>query len=126
MKKMQHAILIVEDEKMVREGLARALSDAFKTYQACNGSEAIRIIRDKSDIKVVVSDLKMPELDGIELLENIRTSNKKIDVIFVTAFYSVEAAVSAMKKGAFDYMTKPVNIEKLETSIQNAIAGKGI
>jgi DNA-binding NtrC family response regulator len=123
---MQHSILIVEDEKMVREGLARALSDTFKTYQASNGKEAMEILSSNSDIKVIVSDLKMPEVDGFELLEKIRTVDEHINVIFVTAFFSIESAVDAIKKGAFDYMTKPVNIKKLETSIQNAITGKGI
>ena len=123
---MQNSILIVEDEKMVREGLARALSRTYKTYQASNGKEAIQIISGNSDIKVIVSDLKMPEVDGFELLEKIRAVNKDINIIFVTAFFSVESAVDAMKKGAFDYMTKPVDLKKLDTTIQKAIAGKGV
>jgi DNA-binding NtrC family response regulator len=123
---MQNSILIVEDEKMVREGLARALSRTYKTYQASNGKEAIQIISGNSDIKVIVSDLKMPEVDGFELLKKIRAVNKDINIIFVTAFFSVESAVDAMKKGAFDYMTKPVDLKKLDTTIQKAIAGKGV
>jgi DNA-binding NtrC family response regulator len=123
---MQHSILIVEDEKIVREGLARALSRSYKTFQAANGKEAIEIIKTNGDIKVIVSDLKMPEVDGFEMLEKINTENKKVDVIFVTAFFSIESAVNAMKKGAFDYMTKPVDLKKLETTIQHAIESKGV
>ncbi len=118
---MQYSVLIVEDEKIVREGLARALSRTYKTYQASNGNEAMDMISANSDIRVIVSDMKMPEVDGFELLGKIRESNKKIDVIFVTAFFSVEAAVDAMKRGAFDYMTKPVDLNKLKTTINNAI-----
>ena len=121
---MQHSILIVEDEKMVREGLVRALSNIYTTYQASNGKEAIEVLNINSDIRVIVSDLKMPELDGIELLEKIKTFNQKIDVIFVTAFFSIDSAVDAMKKGAFDYMTKPVDLKKLEATIQSALENK--
>jgi len=123
---MHHSVLIVEDEKIVREGLARALSRTYKTYQACNGKEAFEMISENSDIKVIVSDLKMPEVDGFELLEKIRAVDKKIDVIFITAFFSVESAVDAMKRGAFDYMTKPVDLNKLKTTINNAIERKDI
>lgn len=121
---MQKSILIVEDEKIVREGLARALSHNYKTYMAANGREAMEILNKNNDIRVVISDLKIPEVDGLDLMEKIRTLNKKIDVIFVTAFFSIESAVNAMRKGAFDYMTKPVDLKKLHTTIQNAISSK--
>ncbi len=117
----QHSILIVEDEKIVREGLARALSRAYKTYMAANGKEAMDIITKNQDIRVIVSDLKMPEVDGLDLLDKLKSESIDISVIFVTAFFSVEAAVDAMKKGAFDYMTKPVDLKQLETTIQKAI-----
>ena len=123
---MPHSILIVEDEKIVREGLARALSHSYKTFQAANGKAAMEIIDRNNDIVVVVSDLKMPEVNGFELLEKIRTDNKEVDVIFVTAFFSIESAVDAMRRGAFDYMTKPVDIRKLEETIQKAIERKKI
>ncbi len=125
-EEMQRSILIVEDEKMVREGLVRALSNTYKTYQASNGKEALEMINENSDIRVIVSDMKMPEIDGFEMLDNIQKLPNKISVIFVTAFYSVESAVDAMKKGAFEYMTKPVDLKKLESVIQSAITGKGI
>jgi DNA-binding NtrC family response regulator len=115
------SILIVEDEKIVREGLARALSRTYKTYQASNGNEAMEVLNENSSIKVIVSDLKMPEVDGFEMLEKIKAAKKKIRVIFVTAFFSVDSAVDAMRRGAFDYMTKPVDLKKLETRIQSAI-----
>lgn len=119
---MKLSILIVEDEKIVREGLARALSPSYKTYQAFNGRVAIEVLNKNSDIEIVISDLKMPEVDGIEMLDRIQADNIKVDVIFITAFYSVESATEAMRKGAFDYLTKPVDLEKLESTIKRAIA----
>jgi DNA-binding NtrC family response regulator len=118
-----NSILIVEDEKIVREGLVRAFSREYKTYQASNGKEAIDIINKNREIKVVVSDLKMPAVDGFELLDKIQDLTSDVSVIFVSAFFSVEAAVDAMKMGAFDYMTKPVDLKKLEKTIKNAIEG---
>lgn len=118
---MQNSILIIEDEKIVRKGLARALCNQYKVFQASNEKDAMNIIKKNSDIKVIVSDLKMPEVDGFGLLEQIQSDYKKIKVIFITAFFSVESAVDAMRKGAFDYMTKPVDLKKLETTIEKAI-----
>jgi DNA-binding NtrC family response regulator len=123
---MRNSVLIVEDEKIVREGLARALSPKYKTYKAANGREAMEILKTNNDIRVVISDLKIPEVDGFDLMEKIRTYNQKIDVIFVTAFFSIESAVNAMRKGAFDYITKPVDLKKLHTTIQNAMSSKTI
>lgn len=119
---MKLSILIVEDEKIVREGLARALSPSYKTYQASNGRVAIEVLNKNSDIEIIISDLKMPEVNGIEMLDRIQADNIKVDVIFITAFYSVESATEAMRKGAFDYLTKPVDLEKLESTIKRAIA----
>ncbi len=118
---MKHSILIIEDEKIVREGLARALSPAYKTYQASNGREAIEIINENNNIGVVLSDLKNPEAEGFELLERILSENQYINVIFLTAFYSIESAVAAMRKGAFDYIPKPIDLKKLDLTIKNAI-----
>ncbi len=118
---MKHSILIIEDEKIVREGLARTLSQKYETYQASDGREAIEIINENNNIKVVISDLKNPEADGFKLLEKIHSENPDINVIFLTAFFSVESAVEAMKKGAFDYITKPLDLKKLEITVSNAI-----
>jgi DNA-binding NtrC family response regulator len=119
--KMEHSILIVDDQRSIRESLAFALSDAFRIFQASNGKEAMDIINMNRDITVVVSDYDMPEVSGIELLDMIRDVHTKIGFIFVTGSTSIESAVDAMKRGAFDYMTKPVDLMKLETTINRAI-----
>jgi DNA-binding NtrC family response regulator len=119
--KKEHSILIVDDEKSIRENLAYALSSQYKTFQAANGREAMDIINRNSDIRIVVSDYEMPELNGIELFDMIRNGKTRVGFIFVTGSTSIESAVDAMKKGAFDYMTKPVDLNKLETTIHHAI-----
>jgi len=118
---MKSTILIVADEKIVREGLVRALSKSYKTYHASHCSEAIEMIDNNDDIQVVICDIKIPEADGFKMLEKIYRTNEKIQVIFITAFYSIKSAVVAIRKGAFDYIEKPVDLRRLETSIQNAI-----
>lgn len=118
---MKPSILIIEDEKIVREGLVRTLSSSFETYQASNNVEAFQIINDYSDIMVIVSDLKIPEEEGLELLEKIRSEKRNIRVIFLTAFSSIETAIDAIRRGAYDYMPKPVDLNKLRTTIRKAI-----
>ncbi len=123
---MKTAILIVDDEKTVRENLAKYLSDQYTTYTASNGNEAIEQINKNDDIELLLSDIKMPEMDGIELLDMIKASNHKITTIFMTGYSTIESAVEAMKKGAFDYMTKPLDLNKLEITIKNAIENKNL
>ncbi len=113
--------MIVDDQQSIRERLASALSGSYKTYQAANGKEAMDIINMNRDISVVVSDCDMPEVSGMELLDMIRKKKTRVGVIIVTGSGSVDLAVDAMKKGAIDYMTKPVDLNKLETTIQHAI-----
>ncbi|MBI4849971.1 MAG: sigma-54-dependent Fis family transcriptional regulator [Nitrospirae bacterium] len=121
---MKPSILIVDDDKAVRENLAKYLSGEYITYTASNGYEAIKKVNENSDIEVILSDLKMPEMDGIELLEKIKSSNKDVVTVFVTGFSTIESAVDAMRKGAYDYLTKPIDLNKLEITIKNALENK--
>ncbi len=118
------SILIVDDEKAVRENLAKYLSGDYVTYSASNGKEAIKLIEENSDIEVVLSDMKMPGMDGIELLDIIQNNGKEIITIFITGFSTIESAVNAMRKGAYDYLTKPIDLNKLEITLKNAIEHK--
>lgn len=121
---MKAGVLIVDDEKTVRDSLAKYLSNDYMTYTAANGHEAINKVSENSDIEVILSDMKMPEMDGIELIEKIRDNNKDPVVIFITGFSTIESAVNAMRKGAYDYLTKPIDLNKLEITIKNAIENK--
>ncbi len=121
---MKHSILIFDDDKSIRENLAKYLSAEYVTYMASNGHEALRQINENPDIEVILSDMKMPEMDGIELLEKIQADKKDIVTMFVTGFSTIESAVNAMRKGAYDYLTKPIDLNKLEITIKNAIENK--
>ncbi|MBI4687621.1 MAG: sigma-54-dependent Fis family transcriptional regulator [Nitrospirae bacterium] len=121
---MKKSILIVDDDKNTREGMARTLSANYATYTATNGIEALSVLGKNEDIDMVLTDLMMPEMDGIELLEKIRPASNDIVVIMITGFSSIESAVDAMRKGAYDYITKPIDLNKLEITIKNALENK--
>lgn len=121
---MKTSILIVDDDKPTREGISRALSNNYITYCASNGNEAINILDKNEDIEVILTDMMMPEMDGMELLKKIRSTNNDVTVILITGHSSIESAVDAMRKGAYDYITKPLDLNKLEITIKNALEAK--
>ncbi|HEV8375974.1 MAG TPA: sigma-54 dependent transcriptional regulator [Candidatus Polarisedimenticolia bacterium] len=114
-------ILIAEDESTLREGLSQAFSEnGFKVVQAASGREAIeRMERQVFDL--VVTDLKMPGGDGMDVLKRARHVNEDTPVIIMTAFGTVEGAVEAIKQGAYDYIQKPFSIDELEVKIHRAL-----
>src|SRR4030066_1625766 len=107
-------ILGVDDEAPIREMIKKGLSQMgeFNVETAQNGVEAIEKI-EKEIFDLVLTDLKMPEMDGLELLKNIKGTRPEVMVILMTAYGSIETAVEAMKRGADDYITKPFNIDHL-------------
>ncbi len=101
-------ILIVEDDRGTREALGSALAvEGHDILQAANGREGLRMAVE-ADVDVVVSDMKMPEMDGLALLEELKKEKPDIEVIMVTAYGTVETAVTAMKRGAYDFVEKPI------------------
>ncbi len=115
-------ILIVDDEKNIREGLRLALKkDNHNIFLASNGKEALELIKN-SEIDLVITDLKMPELDGETLLKIIIRDFANIPVIILTGHGTVETAVKAMRDGAYDFLTKPLNLEKLSLIVSRAIS----
>ena len=119
-------VLIVEDEEHERTGLAE-LSSAwgFRTETACDGVEGLERMLSWSP-GIVVSDLKMPRLDGMGLLERVAQTPREISFILLTAQGSVDAAVAAMKLGAYDFIEKPVNPARLRNILQSAVRQRGI
>lgn len=115
------SVLIVDDNWSVRERLAEYLAADYVTYTASNGVEAVEIMRDRDDIDIILSDLKMPDMDGIELLEKLNVRENGLLVIIITGVSSIESVVEAMRKGAYDYLKKPVDLTKLKITIKNAI-----
>ncbi len=121
----QEKILIVEDEENERSGMAELVSAwGYRTETACDGLEALEKIVAFSPL-VVVTDLKMPRMDGMELLQHIAEQPQSIAVVVMTAQGSVDSAVQAMKIGAYDFVEKPVNTTRLRTILQNATRQRG-
>ena len=111
-------ILIVDDDKNALQGYLKVLSqDDFVVEGAANGYEALKKIEQRS-FDIMISDIRMPQLDGITLLKEVRKRNPDISVILVTAYGTIDSAVEAMKLGAETYLTKPVNIEAVEILIK--------
>jgi DNA-binding NtrC family response regulator len=118
-------ILIVEDEENERSGLAELIRAwGYETETARDGVDALERIAAWSP-GIVVTDLKMPRMDGMELLENLAVQPHAVAVILLTALGSVETAVTAMKRGAFDFIEKPVNPTRLRNILQNAARLRG-
>lgn len=111
-------ILIVDDEQPQRVILSGHLKrKGYNIFEASSGNEALKIANNNL-IDIVFSDYKMPEMNGIELLKKIKENNPEIAVVIITAFGTIEDAVKAMKEGAFDYLTKPVDLDELEFIIK--------
>lgn len=114
-------ILIVDDEKNIRLSLSNFLKiEGFETYESEDGEHAIKFL-EKEDVDIIILDLIMPGLDGMETLRLIKKRNETIPVIILTAHGSTERAVQAIKMGAYDFLDKPPNTDKLIVCIKNAL-----
>jgi two-component system nitrogen regulation response regulator NtrX len=113
-------ILIIDDEKSIRKTLREILEyENFKVEEAADGLEGFNMIsKDKFDI--ILCDIKMPKMDGIELLEKVLASGSDTPVIMVSGHGNIETAVEAVKKGAFDYIAKPLDLNRLLVTVRNA------
>ena len=118
--KPKPTILIADDEQKARKVLTIGLSDKYNVISVNNGKEAVKELAE-NNVDLILTDLKMPEMDGIELLEFVKQKYKNIPVVIITAFGSVDNAVEAMKLGALDYMTKPVDLDELEKLIEKSL-----
>jgi DNA-binding NtrC family response regulator len=114
------SILIVDDEESVRDSLYNwFIEDGYEVECAENAKKALTII-ESADFDIVLADIKMPGMDGLEMLRRIKTLKKDSIVIVMTAFATVNTAVQALKDGAFDYITKPFDPDDLSHLIRNA------
>ncbi|MEZ5415270.1 MAG: sigma-54 dependent transcriptional regulator [Opitutaceae bacterium] len=120
---MVPSVLIVDDEKHTREGLQQALEDSYDVSVAANADEAFNLM-DAQPFDVVVTDLRMPGKSGLKVIDKALALPNRPAVLMMTAYGNIETAVEAMKRGAVDFLTKPVNIERLEVLIQRALRTK--
>ena len=122
LKETTYSILIIDDEKNIREGLKKALS-FYNIFTAENGKDGYKIFLSEK-IDLVITDLRMPETDGFELLDKILKEFPETPVIMLTGHGTIENAVDAMRRGAYDFLTKPFNLNKLELIIERALNQK--
>ena len=121
---MSAKILIVDDEKSIRDSLKMVLAEeGFTTDAAGDGEEALQKIRE-NDYDVVISDIKMPKLDGMQLLESATKISPETFFIIMTAYASVKTAIDALRHGAFDYLIKPVEFEDVIIRVKRLIEYK--
>lgn len=114
------SLLIVDDEESVRDSLVNwFIEDGFQVASAENAKKAITLL-EKENFDIILTDIKMPGMDGLELLKRIKALKKDAIVIVMTAFATVDTAVQALKDGAFDYITKPFDPDDLSHLIRNA------
>ena len=119
-------ILIIEDEEPIRRVLVRILSDedsSFEIQEASDGKKGIDLIK-KESFDLVLCDIKMPKVDGIELLQRTRKTNTSLPFIMLTGHGNIETAVESMKLGAYDFISKPPDLNRLINSVRNALEKK--
>ena len=117
-------ILIVDDEPLIRKSLFEILKmKGYSCLMASGSKEALELIH-KQNVDIVISDMKLPEMSGIELLRKIKKTQPQIEVIMMTGYGSIETAVEAMKLKAFDYITKPIVDDEIKMVIEKIIEKK--
>jgi len=116
-------ILIVDDEKNTREGLARALRRSYDVLIAESGATALSMLSEKP-VDVMLSDLRMPGMDGMTLMQRALANSPQLICILLTAYGNIETAVDAMRHGATDFLTKPVNLEQLEMVLKRVLRSR--
>jgi len=117
-------ILVADDEKNIREGLREALAlDGYEVATAADGREALDSIT-RGDVDLLITDLKMPRLSGEELLKSVTAQFPTMPVIILTGHGTIESAVQAMHDGAYDFLTKPVNLDRLSLLVKRALASR--
>ena len=119
-------ILIIEDEEPIRRVLVRILSEEdpnFEIQEASDGKKGIDLIK-KESFDLVLCDIKMPKIDGIELLQRTRKTNTSLPFIMLTGHGNIETAVESMKLGAYDFISKPPDLNRLINSVRNALEKK--
>ena len=114
-------ILIIDDEKAIRKTLSEILSfEGYKIDEAADGEEGLKRFKDKS-YDVVLCDIKMPKLDGIEFLQKAGETSPDVPIIMISGHVNIQTAVEAVKKGAYDFISKPPDLNRLLITIRNAM-----
>jgi len=117
---MKRTVLIAEDEEKMRRILELNLQDQYRVLLAKDGEEALRMFKE-NEVNLLLTDIRMPERDGLSLLHEVKRLRPETPVILITAYGTIESAVNAMKEGAADYLLKPVQMEEVMLLIERAL-----
>ncbi len=121
---MKFKILVIDDERNIRSGLQTALEmEGYEVYSAEDGAEGMKVMV-RVDIDLVVTDLRMPRVSGEEVLKKVSSTYPTVPVIILTGHGTVESAVKAMREGAFDFLTKPLNLDHLALLVKRALSSR--
>src|SRR4030065_146761 len=121
---MSNKILIVDDEKLMRISLESQLKkEGYDVSSVDNANEGMNLIKSE-EFDIVVTDLRLPNMNGMELLKEIKNYNPDIIVVIMTAYGTLESAVAATKEGAYDYIAKPFSTDELIIKLQRALQHK--
>ncbi|WP_027340655.1 response regulator [Halonatronum saccharophilum] len=114
-------ILIIDDEKNIRLTLKSCLADDYEIVTAVNGEDGLVKVEENGDIDLILLDMKLPGINGMEVLKRVRDLKEDIDVIMITGFGSIETAVEAMKLGAVDYLRKPFTPDEIKDIVESVL-----
>ncbi len=123
---MKQSILIVDDEKSIRDFMARALEDRYLVTTAPDAEQAMRALDADPNIALMLSDVRMPGADGLQLLKAAKAKYPKLICILLTAFGTIEQAVAATKDGAEDFLMKPIDLDQLDNRIEKALKTRAL
>ena len=124
--KRKAKVLVVDDEAIIRDSLHDWLTDTgYQVFTAENGPQALEIIQ-REGLRIVITDLVMPGMDGIELMKSAKEMSSNIEVIIITAYGSIPTAITAMREGAYDYIEKPFCPERAELLIEKLVEHQGL
>lgn len=123
---MSYRILIIEDEETLRESLKRVLLKEGYEVSAAESAEAGQLLMGREGYDVVVTDIILPGVSGMEYLKACRQKSPELIVIIMTAYATIESAVEAIRAGAYEYIVKPVQHEEFKAIIKKALSGKAV
>jgi len=119
-------LLVIDDDAVTRELLTEVLHDEGYSVEACESGSAALARATEETFDLAITDVRMPEMDGIAVTQALKTRQPELQVIVMTAFGSVETAVEAIRHGAFDYVSKPMNLDEIKTTVRRALTSRDL